>query len=151
MNLLLAMWMLAQFASSNTGELRVTVNDVTGLPVQSAIELVSQANQVRRELKTDELPAPFPSGFKPRFSPFFHLQWNHERFHGRVGAGAVGRTTARIGSAAVSCARPCRAERAASHSPASLRGRRAAPRPLSADHAAGDAADGDVSRYQLRR
>ena len=46
--------MFAQFAPSNTGELRVTVNDVTGLPVQSAVELVSQANQVRRALQTDE-------------------------------------------------------------------------------------------------
>src|SRR6266550_3463509 len=53
MNLLLAIWMFAQFAPSNTGELRVAVNDATGLPVQSAVELVSQANQVRRALQTD--------------------------------------------------------------------------------------------------
>ena len=54
MNFLLAMWLLAQFEPSNTGELRVTVNDATGLPVRSAVELVSQANQVQRALQTDE-------------------------------------------------------------------------------------------------
>jgi hypothetical protein len=54
MNLLYAALMLAQFAVSNSGELRVTVNDATGLPVRSTVELVSQANQVRRTLQTDE-------------------------------------------------------------------------------------------------
>jgi hypothetical protein len=54
MTLLFAIWMFAQFAPSNTGELRVTVNDATGLPVQSAVQLVSQANQVQRALQTDE-------------------------------------------------------------------------------------------------
>jgi len=54
MTFLLAMWMLAQFTPSNTGELRVTVNDATGLPVRSAVELISQANQVQRALQTDE-------------------------------------------------------------------------------------------------
>jgi hypothetical protein len=49
----LSLWMLAQFNPSNTGELQVTVNDATGLPVQSAVQLVSQANQVRRALQTD--------------------------------------------------------------------------------------------------
>ena len=51
---LFSLWMLAQFAPSNTGELRVTVNDATGLPLRSAVELVSQANQVRRTLQTDD-------------------------------------------------------------------------------------------------
>ena len=32
--------MLAQFAPSNTGELRVTVSDPSGLPIQSSVELV---------------------------------------------------------------------------------------------------------------
>jgi outer membrane cobalamin receptor len=50
---LFSLWMLTQFNPSNTGELRVTVNDGTGLPVQSAVELLSQANQVRRTLQTD--------------------------------------------------------------------------------------------------
>src|SRR4051812_32022795 len=44
---------LFQFSASNTGELRVTVNDATGLPVQSTVEVSSQANQVRRALQTD--------------------------------------------------------------------------------------------------
>jgi hypothetical protein len=51
---LLTFWLFAQFAPSNTGELRVVVTDATGLPVQSAIELLSQANQVRRALQTDD-------------------------------------------------------------------------------------------------
>lgn len=46
-------WLAAQFGQSNTGELRLTVTDPAGLPVQSAIELISQANQVRRRLDTD--------------------------------------------------------------------------------------------------
>ena len=45
--------MLAQFAPSNTGELRVTVSDPSGLPIQSSVELVSQANQVHRALQTN--------------------------------------------------------------------------------------------------
>src|SRR5450830_1497362 len=48
-----SLWMMAQFGSSNTGELHLTVNDATGLPVQSSVELLSQANQVRRTLETD--------------------------------------------------------------------------------------------------
>jgi outer membrane cobalamin receptor len=54
MTVLYALMMLLQFAPSNTGELRITVRDATGLPVQSDVELVSQANQVRRALQTDE-------------------------------------------------------------------------------------------------
>ena len=50
---LFSLWMMAQFNPSNTGELRVTVNDATGLPVQSSVELLSLANQVRRTLQTD--------------------------------------------------------------------------------------------------
>ena len=50
---LFSLWMMAQFNPSNSGELRVTVNDATGLPVQSSVELLSQANQVRRTLQTD--------------------------------------------------------------------------------------------------
>src|SRR6266566_2536514 len=51
---LLSLWMMSQFNPSNTGELRVQVNDATGLPLQSSVELLSQANQVRRTLQTDE-------------------------------------------------------------------------------------------------
>ena len=44
---------LAQFGQSNTGELRLTVVDASGLPLQSRIELVSEANQLRESLETD--------------------------------------------------------------------------------------------------
>lgn len=44
---------LGQFAQSNTGELRLTVVDVSGLPLRSDVELVSAANQVRHRLETD--------------------------------------------------------------------------------------------------
>ncbi len=50
----LSLWMLAQFTPSNTGELQVAVSDATGLPVQSSVQLLSQANQVRRTLQTDD-------------------------------------------------------------------------------------------------
>ena len=43
----------AQFGQSDTGDLRLTVSDVLGLRVQSAVELVSEANQVRRGVETD--------------------------------------------------------------------------------------------------
>lgn len=45
--------MLSQFTQSNTGELRLTVTDAASLPLQSAIELVSEANQFRENLETD--------------------------------------------------------------------------------------------------
>ena len=44
---------LAQFAQSNTGELRLTVTDPAGLPLQSAVELVSEVNQLRESFETD--------------------------------------------------------------------------------------------------
>lgn len=44
---------LAQFAASNTGELHLTVVDASGLPLPGAVELVSDANQVRRRIETD--------------------------------------------------------------------------------------------------
>src|SRR5229473_2919292 len=47
------LWVAAQFGQSNTGELRLTVTDPAGLPVQSAVELVSEANQLRQTLETD--------------------------------------------------------------------------------------------------
>ena len=40
-------------AQSNTGELRVKVTDQDGLPIQSSVEITSQANQVRQQLETD--------------------------------------------------------------------------------------------------
>lgn len=51
--LLLLLWTAAQFGQSQTGELRLSVSDPSGLPVQSAVELVSEANQLRQRLETD--------------------------------------------------------------------------------------------------
>ena len=42
-----------QFGQSNTGELRLIVTDQAGLPVQTAIELISEANDVRQSVETD--------------------------------------------------------------------------------------------------
>jgi len=42
-----------QFAQSNTGELHLTVIDPSGLPLQSRVELVSEANRFRERLATD--------------------------------------------------------------------------------------------------
>jgi outer membrane cobalamin receptor len=44
---------LGQFAQSNTGELRLTVLDPSGSPLESRVELVSEANQFRQRLETD--------------------------------------------------------------------------------------------------
>jgi TonB-dependent receptor-like protein len=41
-----------QFGQSNTGELRLSVTDSTGLGVQSDVELVSESNQVRQTFET---------------------------------------------------------------------------------------------------
>src|SRR5436309_2333107 len=51
--LFLLLWTAAQFGQSDTGELRLTVTDSSGLPIQSAVELVSEANQLREGLQTD--------------------------------------------------------------------------------------------------
>ncbi len=44
---------MSQFSQSNTGELRLTVIDPSGLPLQSRVELVSEANQFRERFETD--------------------------------------------------------------------------------------------------
>jgi hypothetical protein len=44
---------LAQFAQTNTGELRVAVTDAGGLPLPSAVELVSEANRFQEKYDTD--------------------------------------------------------------------------------------------------
>src|SRR5580704_581298 len=49
--LLRALPMLAQ---SNTGELRLTVADPSGLGLKSSVELVSEANQYRSAFTTDD-------------------------------------------------------------------------------------------------
>jgi len=43
----------AQSGQSNTGELRVSVADPSGLPLQCTVALVSEANQVTQRLETD--------------------------------------------------------------------------------------------------
>lgn len=45
--------MCGQFTLANTGELRLTVVDASGLPVECAVEIVSDANQVHERLRTD--------------------------------------------------------------------------------------------------
>lgn len=42
------------FAQSNTGELRLTVTDPSGLVLKSTVELVSEANQYRNTFTTDD-------------------------------------------------------------------------------------------------
>jgi hypothetical protein len=44
---------MTQFAQSGTGELRLSVTDGAGLPLESMVELVSDANQLREQLATD--------------------------------------------------------------------------------------------------
>src|SRR4051794_29213641 len=44
---------LAQFAPSRSGDVRLVVTDEAGLPLASAVELVSDANQVRETYTTD--------------------------------------------------------------------------------------------------
>ncbi len=52
-------WLLAlllaagQFGQTNTGELRLTVTDATGLPLPGPVDVVSQANEFRQHLDTD--------------------------------------------------------------------------------------------------
>jgi hypothetical protein len=45
---------LAMFSQSNTGELRLTVTDPSGLAVQTSVELVCEANQYRAMFTTNE-------------------------------------------------------------------------------------------------
>jgi hypothetical protein len=48
------LWALPMFGQSFTGELRLTVTDPTGLGVKSTVELISEANQYRSTLTTDD-------------------------------------------------------------------------------------------------
>jgi outer membrane cobalamin receptor len=47
------MLLLAQFAPSNSGEVRLAVTDEAGLPIAGVVELVSDANHVRETFTTD--------------------------------------------------------------------------------------------------
>jgi hypothetical protein len=51
--LLVLVSMAVQFAQTNTGELRLTVVDALGSPLQGTVELLSEANHVRESLRTD--------------------------------------------------------------------------------------------------
>ena len=68
---------VALLAQSNTGELRLHVRDQAGLPVQSSVDLVSQANQFRQTFETDRegnlLAKRLPFGL-------YRLQVRHEGF-----------------------------------------------------------------------
>jgi hypothetical protein len=48
------LWTLPLLAQSNAGELRLSVTDPSGLGVKSTVELVSEANQYRYALVTDD-------------------------------------------------------------------------------------------------
>jgi len=52
--LFLILWAVSLCAQSNSGELRLKVTDPAGLGVKSSVELVSEGNEVRKTLLTDE-------------------------------------------------------------------------------------------------
>ena len=52
--LILILWAVSLCAQSDSGELRLKVTDPTGLGVKSSVQLVSEGNQVRKTLVTDE-------------------------------------------------------------------------------------------------
>ena len=52
--LVLLFWAVPLFAQSNSGELRLKVADPSGFGVKSSVQLVSEVNQVRKTLVTDE-------------------------------------------------------------------------------------------------
>ena len=51
--LILLLWATVAFAQSNTGELRLTVKDPSGLGIESTVQLVSEANQYQETFNTD--------------------------------------------------------------------------------------------------
>jgi outer membrane cobalamin receptor len=52
--LILILWAVSLCAQSDSGELRLKVTDPTGLGVKSSVQLVSEGNQVRKTMVTDE-------------------------------------------------------------------------------------------------
>src|SRR5580658_4756636 len=50
----LLLWALPVIGQSFSGELRLTVTDPTGLGLKSTVELVSQVNEFRQTLTTDD-------------------------------------------------------------------------------------------------
>ncbi len=51
--MLIVLLMLAQLGPTNSGELRLSVVDPAGHPLQSYVELASEVTQVRERLETD--------------------------------------------------------------------------------------------------
>ena len=52
LGLLAILTVIAAFGQADTGELRLTVRDASGLPLQARVEVVSQASQYQREFDT---------------------------------------------------------------------------------------------------
>ena len=70
-------WAVPLFAQSNSGELRLKVTDQAGLGVKSSVQLVSEANQVRKALLTDDA-----GNLVAKLLPFgvYRLEVQHEGF-----------------------------------------------------------------------
>ncbi len=75
--LVLFLWAVPLFAQSNSGELRLKVTDQAGLGVKSSVQLVSEANQVRKALLTDDA-----GNLVAKLLPFgvYRLEVQHEGF-----------------------------------------------------------------------
>jgi len=73
----LFLWAVPLFAQSNSGELRLKVTDQAGLGVKSSVQLVSEANQVRKALLTDDA-----GNLVAKLLPFgvYRLEVQHEGF-----------------------------------------------------------------------
>src|SRR5215472_3820457 len=55
--ILAVLLLVSQFAQTDTGELRVTVTDTEQLPIAADVDLVSEANGVHEQLRTDDAGA----------------------------------------------------------------------------------------------
>jgi outer membrane cobalamin receptor len=75
--LVLLLWAVPLCAQSDNGELRLKVTDPAGLGMKSSVQLVSEANQVRRTLFTDEA-----GNLVAKLLPFgvYRLDVQHEGF-----------------------------------------------------------------------
>jgi outer membrane cobalamin receptor len=73
----LLLWVLPLCAQSNTGELRIKVTDPAGLGVKSSVQLVSEANQIRKTLLTDDA-----GNLVAKLLPFgvYRVEVQHEGF-----------------------------------------------------------------------
>jgi len=75
--LLLLFCAIPAFAQSNSGEVRLKVTDPAGFGVKSSVQLVSEANQFRETLNTDE-----GGNLVAKLLPFgvYRLEIQHEGF-----------------------------------------------------------------------